>query len=152
MERKAIGAGAMNSLLRGEISAIESYEQALKKFAASEQAKTIRRLQEDHIAAAEILREHIHSRGGKPAKGSGAWGAFAKVVTRTAKLFGSAAALKALKEGEEQGIFEYENALKDFDLPAASKNLIETKLLPQTKAHIPILDELLTVGRVYEAT
>jgi len=144
MERRAEGAGTLNSLLRGEMAAAETYSLALKKFAESGHADAIRRLQEDHLEAANILRRHIHIHGGKPAKGSGAWGAFAKAVAGTAKLFGHAMALKALKEGEEQGIFEYENALKEYDLSVDSKNLIETKLLPQTKAHIPVLNQLLT--------
>jgi len=143
--RKSDATDKLNSLLRGEISAIEVYHQALKRIGETDHAADIRRLHDDHIDAANILRKHIHNKGGKPAKGSGAWGAFAKAVTGTAKLFGNTVALKALKEGEEQGIFEYENALKDFDLQRDSKELIETRLLPQTKAHIPVLDHLLTM-------
>ena len=138
--------GTLNSLLRGEISAIETYHQALEKLGDDGRMAELRRLHDDHVEAADVLRQHIHSRGGEPAKGSGAWGAFAKAVAGTAKLFGKTVALRALKEGEEQGIFEYENALKDFDLPADCKNLIETKLLPKTKAHIPVLDQLLTAS------
>ena len=144
--RKSEATDKLNSLLRGEISAIESYHQALKKIGETDHAADIRRLHDEHIEAANILRQHIHDHGGEPSKGSGAWGAFAKAVTGTAKLFGNTAALKALKEGEEQGIFEYENALKDYELPVDCRNLIETKLLPKTKAHIPILDHLLTVA------
>jgi hypothetical protein len=143
---KSVAANKLNSLLRGEISAIETYHQAIEKIGENNHLAEIRRLHDDHIEAANILRKHIHGHGGDPAKGSGAWGAFAKAVAGTAKLFGNAAALKALKEGEEQGIFEYENALKDDELPADCKSLIETKLLPQTKAHIPVLDHLLTVA------
>ena len=144
---KADATGTLNSLLRGEIAAIETYERALAKFGENGGMEEIRQLHDDHVEAANALRQHIHVRGGEPAKGSGMWGAFAKVVASTAKLFGTTAALKALKEGEEQGIFEYENALKDFELSAACKNLIETKLLPKTKAHIPVLDQLLTAAR-----
>jgi hypothetical protein len=143
--RKSEPTDKLNSLLRGEISAIEVYHQALKKIGETDHAADIRRLHDEHIEAANILRKHIHGHGGEPAKGSGAWGAFAKAVAGTAKLFGNAVALKALKEGEEQGIFEYENALKDYDLPKDCKVLIETKLLPQTKAHIPVLDHLLSM-------
>jgi uncharacterized protein (TIGR02284 family) len=135
----------LNSLLRGEISAIETYQQALAKLGETNNSCEMRRLHDEHIEAANILRRHIHEHGGEPAKGSGVWGAFAKAVAGTTKLFGNTAALKALKEGEEQGIFEYENALKNDGLPADCRELIETKLLPQTKAHVPVLDHLMTV-------
>ena len=143
MARMSDPTGKLNSLLRGEISAIETYHQALAKIGETDHAKELRRLHDDHIEAANILRRHIHGHGGEPAKGSGVWGAFAKTVAGTAKLFGNGAALKALKEGEEQGIFEYENAIKDYELPKDCRDLIETRLLPQTKAHIPVLDHLL---------
>ena len=146
MWRKSDATDTLNSLLRGEISAIETYDKALAKLGENGRMADIRRLHDDHIDAADALRQHIHKHGGEPAKSSGVWGAFAKAVAGTAKLFGSAVALRALKEGEEQGIFEYENALKDYDLPVDCKNLIETKLLPQTRAHIPVLDQLLTVA------
>ena len=62
----------------------------------------------------------------------------------TATLLGNAAALKALKEGEESGVKSYESALKN-ELPAECKDLIRNTLLPQTKAHIAALDRLLSM-------
>jgi hypothetical protein len=35
--------------------------------------------------------------------------------------------------------------VKDYELPKDCRDLIETKLLPQTKAHIPVLDHLLAM-------
>lgn len=133
----------LNSLLRGEISAIETYRQALEKLDDSRESAELRRIHDDHIAAANALRGHIHEGGGQPDKSSGAWGAFAKAVEGTAKLFGNAAAMKALQEGEKQGVSDYESALDDKELPAACRQLIQSKLLPQTRAHIPTLDALM---------
>jgi uncharacterized protein (TIGR02284 family) len=133
----------LNSLLRGEISAIETYRQALEKLDGSRESAELRKIHDEHIAAANALRGHIHQGGGQPDKGSGAWGAFAKAVEGTAKLFGNAAAMKALKEGEKQGVSDYESALDDKELPAACRQLIQTQLLPQTRAHIPQLDALM---------
>ena len=134
---------SLNSLLRGEISAIETYQQALAKLDDTRNASDLRRIHDEHIEAANLLRTHIHEHGGQPEKGSGAWGAFAKAVEGTAKLFGNSAAMKALKEGEEQGISDYESALKDDALAGDCKELIKSKLLPQTRAHIPVLDGLM---------
>src|SRR5688500_2502477 len=134
---------SLNSLLRGEISAIETYQQALEKLDDTKNAPELRRIHDEHIEAANVLRKHIHEHGGQPDKGSGAWGAFAKAVEGTAKLFGNSAAMKALKEGEEQGVADYESAIDDKTLPADCRQLIQTKLLPQTRGHIPVLDGLM---------
>ena len=133
----------LNELLRGELAATETYQQALDKLGDQSGAAELRRLHAEHREAANTLRQHIHRHGGQPHQGSGAWGAFAKAVTGTAKLLGNTAALKALKEGEESGISSYEDALEDDDLPADCRDLVRNTLLPQTQAHVPVLDRLM---------
>jgi uncharacterized protein (TIGR02284 family) len=133
----------LNELLRGEISAVETYQQAMAKIDSDPGADELRQLHDEHREAANELRKHIRSHDGTPDHGSGAWGAFAKAVEGVAKLFGNTAALKALKEGEEHGIKSYEDALQDETLPAECKELIRNRLLPQTRAHIPVLDRLM---------
>lgn len=133
----------LNSLLRGEISATETYQQALEKVGNEHGADKLKQIHVDHREAANTLRQHIHHHGGKPDQDSGAWGTFAKAVQGAAKLFGNTAAMKALKEGEEQGAKSYESALKDNDLAPDCIALIRDKLLPQTRAHISTLDALM---------
>src|SRR5205807_1273618 len=133
----------LNSFLRGEISATETYQQALAKIGNDRGALELRQIHAEHREAANTWRQHIHDFGGKPDQGSGAWGAFAKTVEGTAKMFGNTAALKALKEGEEQGITQYEDGLDGGDLPEKCQTLIRTKFLPQTQAHIKTLDRLM---------
>jgi len=134
----------LSSLQRGEISATETYNQALEKFAGQPEENELRQIRDDHRNAANTLRQHIHQHGGEPATGSGLWGAWAKFVEGSAKVFGKTAALKALKEGEEHGIKEYQNALNDEDLAADCKNLIRSQLQPQSQAHIASLDRLMS--------
>ena len=139
----ATAADTLNSLLRGEISATETYQQALAKVGTEAGGAELRRIHEEHRDAANTLRQHVHSHGEQPATGSGAWGTFAKTIEGAAKLFGNTAALKALKEGEEHGINSYEKALNDDSLAADCKEMIRSKLLPQSKAHIGVLDRLM---------
>ncbi len=138
--------GTLNSLLRGEISATETYVQALEKFANDPAEPSLHRLRDDHRTAANTWRQHIHQFGGEPDQGSGAWGAFAKATEAIAKAFGKTAALKALKEGEEQGLSDYEQTLKKEDLPMECQQLIRT-LIPQTQEHIRMLDNLMAQQR-----
>lgn len=137
------GIDVLNSLLRGELSATETYQLALKKLADDPGAEQLKQMHVDHRSTANLLRQHVHQHGGKPDQGSGVWGAWAKLVESTAKLLGNKAALKALKEGEEHGVKEYEEALQSDSLPADCKMLIETQLLPQTRSHISSLDQIM---------
>lgn len=134
----------LNSLLRGEMSAIETYRQAREKVGETGfGSEEMRQLQLDHRDAADALWHHIEQHGGSPSEGSGAWGAFAKAVEGVAKIFGDTAALKALKEGEEHGLKDYQDALNDKNLPADCQALIRG-LMEKQRGHIAVLDRLMT--------
>jgi len=60
----------------------------------------------------------------------------------TAELFGDKAALKALKEGEESGLKDFEGMLQSGTVPSEVKAWI-ANLAAQQQAHIRALDELL---------
>ena len=134
----------LNELLRGEIAAVETYQQAMAKIGSDPGAAELRRLHDEHREAANTLRQHIRGHDGTPGHGSGAWGKWAKAVEGVAKLFGNTAALKALKEGEEHGVKSYEQALEGKGLPEECKALVRDRLLPQTRAHLPVLDRLMS--------
>lgn len=139
------GVGQLNSLLRGEISAAETYRMAIDKIADSTttvaNAGLLREIQEEHGRAAQGLRDRIRELGGEASDSSGAWGVWAKTVQGTMNLFGDASSLKALKEGEEHGLKDYQEALDDVD--AASAQLIQNQLIPAQQRHINLLDQLI---------
>jgi uncharacterized protein (TIGR02284 family) len=133
----------LNSLLRGELAATETYQQVKDKLGDTESAPELETVLHEHHEAASLLRDHVRRHGGEPEQSSGAWGTFAGAATGTAKVFGADAALKALKEGEEMGVKNYEEALQEGELPADCQNLIRSTLLPRTKSHVPVLDRLM---------
>ena len=92
--------------------------------------------------ACQALRSRIRELGGEASDSSGAWGAWAKIVEGTANLFGDQASLKALKEGEEHGLKDYQEALDDVD--SASASFIESELIPAQQRHIMQLDLMMT--------
>lgn len=148
-----IGADAstqLNSFLRGEISAAETYRMAIEKAAnaSGDNAANLgllREIQEEHGRAAQALRDRVRELGGEPADSSGPWGAWAGFVQGTANLFGDSASLKSLKEGEEHGLKDYQEGVDDVDLTTAE--LIRNQLIPAQQRHIRLLDQLLgTVG------
>jgi len=71
------------------------------------EASTLNECLRSHEQRVSLIGEEIQRRGGKPAQGSGPWGAFAKLLEGGAKLFGVRAAIAVLEEGEDHGRDDY---------------------------------------------
>ena len=135
----------LNTFLKDELSATETYQQALDKLreeAGLGESKDLRPIYEDHKEAASILQTLISRMGGTPCEDSGAWGTWAKIVQGSANLLGKEAALKSLQGGEQSGADAYAEALQEAGLSSEIISLIETKLLPAQQSHIRTLDRL----------
>jgi hypothetical protein len=130
----------LNSLLRGEVAAAESYDLVLARFEGQAPAIALQRIRDEHVEAAAVLRERVRHFGGDPAEGSGIWGKLAAAIAGTAKVLGPASALGALKQGEEFGVGQYEGAFADPDLDADDKDLIRYRPLPRCQSHVRELD------------
>jgi uncharacterized protein (TIGR02284 family) len=134
----------INSLLRGEISAVETYNLAIEKVGEDHvsDATLLRAIAQEHGEHAQHLRDEIRRLGGEADDSSGAWGVYAKTIEAAAKLFGDASALKALKEGEEHGLKDYREALDDLD--ESTRRLVAEVLIPAQQRHITTLDAMMT--------
>ena len=92
----------LNELLRGELAALETYNQALSVVTGDRETENdLRECQSSHRERVDRLRMEIIERGGTPDTGSGAWGVFAKAVEGTAKTVGQKMAINALEAGED---------------------------------------------------
>jgi hypothetical protein len=127
----------LNSFLRGELSAVETYRMALDKLDDMSPSRIeIEACMASHQERVTALREAIIQLGGDPSDTSGPWGVFAKAVEGTAKAFGDKAAIAALEEGEDHGLRDYKGELDDADLDQQSKTLLMSRLLPaQQETH-----------------
>src|SRR5262245_20168140 len=85
----------LNSLLRGEISAVETYRQAISKLDRVEFRPTLEECARSHETRVQLLSDQVLRLGGKPAQDSGAWGSFVKLVEGAANAFGDKAAISA---------------------------------------------------------
>ena len=119
----------LNSFLRGELSAVETYRQALQKL--STHRPILEECERSHAARVSTLSNEIRRRGGEASQSSGIWGQFATAVEGTAAALGEKAAIAALEQGEDHGRDDYIRDLKELD-PEARK-LVETQLLPEQK-------------------
>ena len=119
----------LNSFLRGELSAVETYRQALDSVESVPHRSTLETCARSHQERVALLRDEVQRRGGRPAEGSGAWGAFAKAIEGAARGFGEKAAIAALEEGEDHGRNDYKRDIDKLD--AESRQIIELQVLPE---------------------
>ena len=145
MEGKNAVVDDLNGLLRSELSAIETYRQALEKnrteYREDQRFQQLSQMMRDHEQAAAQLRELVQRMGGVAADGSGPWGTWSKTVMGAAKLFGDKSALKALKEGEESGIEDYRAAMRDRTTPELQQ--VFTTIVSREEEHVRKLDRLI---------
>ncbi len=132
----------LKHLLRGEISAAHTYEKALERVNGCPERARLRQIFADHSQAVGLLRDMLLRYPGEMPTTSGAWGSFADATPATANVLGDAAALRALKEGEEHGIREYQRVLHDPDVAEDAKAMSRS-LLERCLSHVPVLDALL---------
>ncbi|MBK1817003.1 DUF2383 domain-containing protein [Luteolibacter yonseiensis] len=135
---------ACNKLLRGEISAVETYTQALGKFDNSNSRSILQQIKEDHQRSADTLRSHLSEMGATPDSESGAWGKFAQAVEGVATLLGKSPAVAVLIQGEEHGIDEYEEALNDPGVMTEMKIVFRDIHIPRLQKHVALLEALPT--------
>jgi hypothetical protein len=119
----------LNSFLRGEISAVETYDQCIEKVTTDFVVKQLRALRASHIRRAQMLTARIRTLGGEPAAGSGMWGGVAKLLEGGAKLFGERAALSALEEGEDHGLADYRRDVQK--LSPVQRQFVAVEVIPE---------------------
>lgn len=124
----------LNSFLRGEISAVETYRQALESLSSTNLAAPLAENKQSHELRVAILTEEIRKLGGTPAEGSGAWGAFVKLIEGGAAVLGEKTAVLALEEGEDHGNKDYRSDVDKLD--GACRAIVEQRILPmQLRTH-----------------
>lgn len=121
----------LNSFLRGEISAVETYRQAIGRVSDERLRSQLEDCMQDHEHRVEAIRERVEKLGGKPVEGSGVWGAFAKLMQGGATLLGDKTAIQALEEGEDHGLADYQ---RDMDKThGEARRFVRMELLPSQK-------------------
>jgi len=136
----------LNSMLRGEIAAVDTYEQVLRKFEGAEEPEAenmLAHIRDEHSAAVKVLRDCVVTAGGIPSENAGVWGVFAGTFTAGAKLIGTQTALAALKQGEHHGIEQYGKTLENEELSDECSDAVSNELLPRCRRHVEKLDQMI---------
>ena len=119
----------LNAFLRDELSAVETYQQCLRKIDRPQITSGLTDLQRSHQKRVTMLSQRVQELGGTPETDSGMWGSFSKLVQGGAAMFGEKSALSALEEGEDRGVKNYQSGADK--LSPANKMFINTSIIPE---------------------
>jgi hypothetical protein len=121
----------LQDILRAETSAVETYELALESVTHVGLHRALQQIHMSHVQRVEQVRTWLGGLGAESAKGSGAWGAFAKAFQAGADLLGGRAAIAALEQGEDRLLAIYTGDLSGIE--PSSRSFIEADLLPEQR-------------------
>lgn len=136
------GYDVLSRILRGELAAVEAYEQVLEKFKGEPESQRLMRFMLEHQRAANFWRDEILSKGVSPEVTAGPWGQVVKTLVGTAKLFGDTPTLQALEVGENHGLAEYQSLLENKNVPERLKRRIREDFIPAQEQHIVSLEAM----------
>lgn len=119
----------LNSFLRGELAAVESYRQAIDKVDKPPIKTQLDTCLRSHEQRVSVLKQQIQSLGGEPVQSSGSWGTVGKVIAGAAGMLSDKAAVAALEEGEDRVRDDYNQDLDKLD-PSA-RQVVQEQLIPE---------------------
>lgn len=140
---KTTGPTQLDDLIRGEMAAVKTYNVVLEKVKNPSEVKSLSAMKADHVKAVATLKKFATTDIKEDTVTAGPWGTFATIFTETASLFSDKAALRALNQGEEHGVDEYNEALADKNIGPELKKEIRANLLPRQKGHVETLKKYL---------
>jgi hypothetical protein len=122
----------LNSFLRDELAAVETYGAALLGRSAFSGKTELSICQRSHELRAGTLRDKIVSLGGHAATTSGAAGAWKKLLESGAVALGEGTAIRALEREEDQVLQDYRNGIKGVDPEVRA--FLEANVLPEEES------------------
>lgn len=133
----------LESIIRGERAAVETYRQVFEKYGDDPQMDELRECSAEHKKAVDFLTQVASEHGVEIPQSSGTWGDFAEFVTGTAKAVGKTSALRALKAGEEYGKKQYKDLCDSNSLPSTLHAKVENEFLPSQEKHISCINRII---------
>ncbi|HLU40715.1 MAG TPA: DUF2383 domain-containing protein [Planctomycetota bacterium] len=103
----------LNSFLRAELSAVETYDEAIPRVDQPRLLTGLRAARESHVRRVATLQQAIRDVGGIPSRVSGVWGGVARLLEGPPRALTPAALLDALLRGEQYARNDYERLPSD---------------------------------------
>jgi hypothetical protein len=135
----------VDELIRGEMSAVKSIDAILNKINDETEKRQLYAIRQDHVQAIDKLKRFAGAafQDSGATSTAGPWGAFASAFKGGASFFGDKAALLALKVGEQHGLNEYREAIRDDAMDSQLRQVIQNDLLPAQEQHLRTIDRYL---------
>lgn len=119
---------ALNTLLSGEIAAVDAYNFAMQHIKDVDLIPTLENCRNSHALRVQSLQNRLFALDSGHLRTAGFWGGFTKFIENCASLFGDKVFLTVLSAGEDFGAEQYNNHLSSLDVE--SRELVESELLP----------------------
>lgn len=132
----------LSALLAGEISAVESYQQAIQKVKDTELISTLEQCRNSHAVRIMMLRECLQNLGVIPSESAGVWGWFAQLVEGGATIVSDQAAIATLTAGEYFGLDQYRKTMNSVD--PESWKIIQKEVIPRQEQTYAVISALNT--------
>jgi len=132
--------GALNALCQYEAAAVETYDQALKRFEDHPFYADLRTIRYHHETAAGVLRDHVRNFGSEPPPGFGPW------VVLLVDQSNPETILASLHEAEEQGVNEYERVMQAEELPQECRFALRSEVLPHCHEDLDTLAAMISAS------
>jgi hypothetical protein len=130
----------LNGLLRDELAAIETYDEALRGRSAFSGKSELSYCQRSHERRAAVLRDKIASLGGQPATSSGLRGAWERLVEASATAVSDTLAIRALEAGEVRVMRDYRMGVAG--LAPEVRSFVERSLVPEEEFTLRTMSDL----------
>ena len=125
-----------NAFMRVEISAIETFTQAIDKFSGVSTNDSLERIRVAHADYASLLRLLIAEGGTEPATEYGILGGYAQALEGATTLFGESPDLRILPQGETPGFTENKEPFANPGKSDKAGELILRDLPPPLSDHL----------------
>jgi hypothetical protein len=131
----AAGIDELNSLLRGELAAVNAWQFALRSAESRRivEVPEILRFAAEHQRSVAALQVVVRQMGGVPESVAATEGAFA--------LLADTGTVRDLLDGEKSGLTRYEAA--DGTFHGDARDLVTLELIPRQQRHVALLSDIL---------
>jgi hypothetical protein len=129
----------LTSLLRSELSAVETYRGALARLDGQAAGARLRQICVDHSRSVQVLRGLL-LRHGDAAPASAGPRERGPTEGDDGEL---ASTVRALREDEARQVEAYRRALTDHELGPQIRALIRSDLLRRSETHVPVLEAMI---------
>jgi hypothetical protein len=130
----------LNSFLRDELAAVETYDEALHGRSAFSGKTELSLCQRSHEVRAAMLRAKILALGGDPVGHPGIAGAWSRLLEHDATAIGPEMAVRALEQGEDVVLRDYQRGIPR--LEPEVRAFLERMVLPEEEFTHRTLSEL----------